>query len=55
MIIHYGGEEDIDLEEFGIPEFGAYALGKLLWSSYGRFQLSERREVKVQFCLFSNN
>uniref|UniRef100_M8C8D7 Uncharacterized protein n=1 Tax=Aegilops tauschii TaxID=37682 RepID=M8C8D7_AEGTA len=25
-----------------LPEFGAYALGKLLWSSYVRFQLSPR-------------
>ncbi|XBH57425.1 hypothetical protein VPH35_079032 [Triticum aestivum] len=42
MIFQYGGEELIDLAEFGIPEFGAYALGKLLWSSYVRFQLSPR-------------
>ncbi|XP_048546086.1 uncharacterized protein LOC125525101 [Triticum urartu] len=46
MIFHYGGEEDIDLAEFGIPDpdFGPYALGKLLWTSSGRFQLSERKE-----------
>ncbi|VAI00168.1 unnamed protein product [Triticum turgidum subsp. durum] len=46
MIFHYGGEEDIDMSDSGIPnpEFGPYALGKLLWSSYGRFQLLGRKE-----------
>ncbi|KAF7105569.1 hypothetical protein CFC21_106360 [Triticum aestivum] len=46
LIFHYGGEEDIDLTECGIPnpDFGTYALGLLLWTNYGRFQLSERKE-----------
>uniref|UniRef100_A0A453JJ33 Uncharacterized protein n=1 Tax=Aegilops tauschii subsp. strangulata TaxID=200361 RepID=A0A453JJ33_AEGTS len=46
MIFHYGGEEVIDLAEYGIPnpKFGTYALGQLLWSGYGRFQLSERKD-----------
>ncbi|VAH99934.1 unnamed protein product [Triticum turgidum subsp. durum] len=46
MIFHYGGVEDIDLAECGIPnpEFGTYALGKLLRSGYGRFQLSQRNK-----------
>ncbi|KAF7056572.1 hypothetical protein CFC21_063969 [Triticum aestivum] len=46
MIFHYGGEEVIDLAECGIPnpEFGTYALGQLLWSGYGRLQLSERKD-----------
>ncbi|KAF7088270.1 hypothetical protein CFC21_091395 [Triticum aestivum] len=45
MIVHYGGEEDIDLVECGIPnpEFGPYAFGKLLWSGHGRFQLPDRK------------
>ncbi|XBI77191.1 hypothetical protein VPH35_070348 [Triticum aestivum] len=45
MIFHYGGEEDIDLAACGIPNpaFGTYASGKLLWSSYGRFKLTEEK------------
>ncbi|XBI42683.1 hypothetical protein VPH35_107539 [Triticum aestivum] len=43
MIFHYGGDEDIDLAEFGVPIFGE---GKLLWTIHGRFQFP-RKKLKV--------
>uniref|UniRef100_A0A8I6YNC5 Disease resistance protein At4g27190-like leucine-rich repeats domain-containing protein n=1 Tax=Hordeum vulgare subsp. vulgare TaxID=112509 RepID=A0A8I6YNC5_HORVV len=43
MIFHYGGDENIDLTESGVPFFGE---GKLLWTKHGRFQFS-RKELKV--------
>lgn len=44
MIFHYGGAEDIDLMECGIPPFGE---GKLLWTYAGRFCQPDRRELKL--------
>ncbi|KAF7005898.1 hypothetical protein CFC21_020996 [Triticum aestivum] len=40
LILHYGGDEDIDLAECGIPEVGPFGKGKLLWTNHGRFPYS---------------
>ncbi|XP_037470068.1 uncharacterized protein LOC119342816 [Triticum dicoccoides] len=44
MIFHYGGDEDIDLTESGIPV--VYCEGKLLWTNHGRFQFPQK-ELRV--------
>ncbi|XP_048546641.1 uncharacterized protein LOC125525683 [Triticum urartu] len=44
IIFNYGGVEDIDLVQFGIPLFGK---GKLLWTNGKRFEAIESDKVKL--------
>ncbi|VAI40228.1 unnamed protein product [Triticum turgidum subsp. durum] len=43
LILHYGGDADIDLAESGVPVFGPFGKAKLLWTNHGRFQLSQKQ------------
>uniref|UniRef100_A0A453MHX4 Disease resistance protein At4g27190-like leucine-rich repeats domain-containing protein n=2 Tax=Aegilops tauschii subsp. strangulata TaxID=200361 RepID=A0A453MHX4_AEGTS len=44
LILHYGGDADIDLAELGVPVFGPFGKAKLLWTNHGRFQLSQKQQ-----------
>ncbi|XP_048543310.1 uncharacterized protein LOC125527055 [Triticum urartu] len=51
IIFHYGGDEDIDLIECGIPAFGK---GKLVWTSGGRFFQVKVKPGEVKLSAFAN-
>ncbi|KAF7045018.1 hypothetical protein CFC21_054167 [Triticum aestivum] len=53
LILHYGGDADIDLEESGVPLLGRFGKGKLLWTNHGRFLFS-RKQHKLLTSNFVN-
>ncbi|XP_044949859.1 uncharacterized protein LOC123399526 [Hordeum vulgare subsp. vulgare] len=44
LILHYGGDSDIDLAQSGVPVFGPFGKAKLLWTNHGRFRLSQKHQ-----------